>query len=520
MGQTPYWMQQPGASPPPEPPRRSRSFGVKIAVALLAVALIAVSAFAYAGWQRTNDLEDRLNQEAKPQPEEEGEPADPLDDLLGDLGSGGGGDLFGGTDSDLLECLTGESSTDLGDLFGGGGGLGDLFGGGTGDRSESPEKLVKTISRQVEKVRELRFEKPVAADFLPPRRLEQRVGELFLDGYSKRDASLEARVLESLGAIPRGTDLFATRKSVLEGQVAGFYVPDTEELVVLSGKTVGPLEKTTLAHELEHALADQKLGLPVESESDPKTADKDLARLAVIEGDATLTMQRWSLAHLSLSDQLGMLGGSPQLQESQEQLESMPHYIRQELAFPYLDGMNLVCDRYKSGGWAAVDKAYDAPPASTDQVLFPERYDPKAEPADPRDAGTLSKPWSRELSGSFGAAELKWLFEAPGGDTSKGLADPLQAVAPWAGGEIDLWTNGDRSALGISLAQQVVETDLCDSVTQWYSATFDDDSESRDGGAALVAEGDLQDAVITCTGEEVHIGIGPDAEVARALVNS
>lgn len=519
MGQTPYWMQQSGGpQPPPEPPRRSRSFAVKIAVALLAVALIAVSAFAYAGWQRTNDLEDRLDQQAKPQPEGENEPANPLDDLLGDLGAGGGEDLFGGTNPDLLECLTGDSSGGLGDLFGGGG-LGDLFGGGTGGKSESPAELVKTISRQVEKVRELRFEKPVAADFLPKRRLEQRVGELFLEDYSKRDAALEARALKTLGAIPRDTDLFATRKSVLEGQVAGFYVPETEELVVLSGNTVGPLEKTTLAHELEHALADQKLGLPVESESDPKTADKDLAGLAVVEGDATLTMQRWSLAHLSLSDQLGMLGGSPQLQESQEQLQAMPHYIRQELAFPYLDGMNLVCDRHKAGGWAAVDKTYDAPPASTDQVLFPERYDPKAKPADPRNAGNLPEPWNKEQSGSFGAAELKWLFEAPGGDTSKALADPLKAVAPWAGGEIDLWTNGDQSALGISLAQQVAETDLCDSITQWYSASFDDDTESRDGGAALVAEGDLQDAVITCSGGEVHIGIGPDVEVARALVD-
>ncbi|MGH2828563.1 MAG: hypothetical protein ACRDKF_16500 [Actinomycetota bacterium] len=520
MGQTPYWMQQSGEPPPPppEPPKGSRSLGVKLAVGLLAVALIAVSAFAYAGWQRTNDLEDRLDEQTQPQPEGSEDPANPLDDLLGDLG-GGGGDLFGGTNTDLLECLTGVASGP-GGLFGGGEGLGDLFGGGgSSDESASPAKLVKTISKQVEKVRKLRFEKPVDADFLLPRELQRRVGELFLEDYSKRDASLEARVLGTLGAIPRHTDLFSTRKSLLEGQVAGFYVPETEELVVLSGKTVGPLEKTTLAHELEHALADQKLGLGVDEESDPKTADKDLARLAVVEGDATLTMQRWALAHLSLGDQLGMLGGSPQLQESQEQLESMPHYLRQELSFPYLDGMNLVCDRYKRGGWAAVDKAYDAPPASTDQVLFPERYDPKAEPVDPRDPGTLSEPWSRELSGSIGAAELKWLFEAPGGDTSKALADPLKAVAAWAGGDVDLWTDGDQSALGISLVQRAVATDLCDSVTQWYSASFDDDNESREGGAALVAEGGVQDAVITCSGDEVRIGIGPDTGVARSLVD-
>jgi hypothetical protein len=531
-------MEEPGPPPPPpppnfEPPKRFGGSGVKVAVAVLAVALIAVSAFAFVGYQRTNDLQDRLDEQERAQANEQDDPANPLEDIFGDLGGegdlddllgdlGGGEDLLGGSNSDLLECLSSAGGGGgLGDLFGGGGGgdLEDLFGGGAPTKQESPRELVRSMSKQVSKIRELRFDKPVNATFLNKAELERRVGELFLEDYSKRDADLEGRVLEALGAIPRESQLFNMRKEVLEGQVAGFYVPETEELVVLAEDQVGALEKVTLAHELEHALADQALDLPLQERSDPETADFDLATLAVVEGDATLTMQRWSLAHLSLTDQLSMLSGSPQLDQSQEDLEAMPHFIQQQLQFPYLDGLGFVCALQRDGGWGAVDKAYDEPPASSDQVLFPERYDPSAKPADPSDTGDPGAGWANSLSGSFGAAELKWLFEAPGGDPAAALAEPLQAAGAWGGGELELWTDGGESAIGIALAQRRGSDGLCESITEWYSSSFTDDNETTEGGATLVAEGGEQDAVIACSGDEVKIGIGPTLDIARSLTD-
>ncbi|HZK51654.1 MAG TPA: hypothetical protein VFD47_08840, partial [Actinomycetota bacterium] len=113
MGQKPYWMEEPGSTgappppPPSEPPKRFSGSGVKVAAALLAVALIAVSAFAFVGYQRTNDLQDRLNEQERAQSNEQDDPENPLDDLggEGDLDDllrdfGGGGDLLGGSNSD------------------------------------------------------------------------------------------------------------------------------------------------------------------------------------------------------------------------------------------------------------------------------------------------------------------------------------------------------------------------------------------------------------------------------------
>jgi hypothetical protein len=307
------------------------------------------------------------------------------------------------------------------------------------------------------------------------------------------------------------------RQEALEGQVAGFYVPETKELVVRSSGDVGAVEQVTLAHELEHALADQELDLPLSEDPDPSRADQDLASLALVEGDATLTMQQYALRYLGLDEQLS-LASDPTVLQAQQQLEQLPHYLQQELTFPYVQGLEFVCDLYSRGGWEAVDQAYAKPPTSTDQILFPERYRAGEKAADPPDPGSLEEPWDHELSSSFGAAELKWLFAAPGGDTSAALPDPEAAAAAWGGGELDLWTNGDQSAVGVALVQRSGESGLCEAVTGWYEAAFPDASEgSTEGDEALVSDGAQQDAVVSCSGDDVRVGIAPNVDGARSL---
>jgi hypothetical protein len=51
-----------------------------------------------------------------------------------------------------------------------------------------------------------------------------------------------------------------------------------------------------------------------------------------------------------------------------------PTYLREELRFPYLAGGAFVEHLFRRGGWRAVDRAYEVPPASTEQILHPERY--------------------------------------------------------------------------------------------------------------------------------------------------
>ena len=505
------------------PRHRASSPVLKVVVALLAVALIGVSSLAFIAYRRVEDLEEtqarqRGALDALKEDVDEGGSGDPLEDLLGksaeDLFGGespfgeGAEDLFGGDGANMLSCI-------------GGGALGgnpeDLFGGGDEEQATTPGEQVDQISDQVEELRELHYKSEVEADFLGDRALESRISHLFLEDYTPEFADNEGRILGLLGAVPPDSDMTKLRREALEGQVAGFYVPETKELVVRSSGSVGAVEKITLAHELEHALADQLLDLPLPENPDPSRADEDLASLAVVEGDATLTMQQYAVQHLGLEEQLS-LASDPGVVEAQQKLQELPHYLQQELSFPYVDGLEFVCDLYSQGGWDAVNDAYSKPPASSDQILFAERYRAGEEPANARDPGALEEPWQEEQSSSFGAAQLLWLFQAPGGDTSSALADPEGEAAAWGGGELTLWTRDGDSAVGIALVQHPGESGLCEAVAEWYEAAFPDaTSAPSESDEVLVSEGADQDAVVSCSGRDVRVGIAPDLDDARDL---
>ena len=522
--------------------------GVTIGVAIAAagVAVVQSSRLAAVQHEQARLRERVAGLEAKLT--ERDENADPFGDLLGSLLEGGASDgradapadLGGMFGRDTLDCLIGD--TPLGGMLGGGSGdlgdlskviegidpndpeaagdvLGDLLGGTTPAGGGSARAQVRAIAKSVEEVRELEFERRVQPVFLPPDEVARRAVRLFLRDYPQDTADAEARLLSSLGAIPRGVDLRAAVKELLESQVAGFYVPETEQLVVPSEDPSEPLsaaEKIILAHELDHALTDQTLGLPVPDDPDPARLDEDLAAIALVEGDATLAMQRYALSDIPIFEQFSMLS-DPLVTGSQAALEDTPYYLGQQLQFPYLAGLEFVCARYGDGKWKSVNRTYGRPPAASDQVLFPDRYG-EDEPAPPPAPGAPGGAWGEVWSSSFGAAHLLWLFEAPGGDESAALADAKDDVAAWGGGRAVVWADGDDSAVGLVLVERPGEDGLCDAVARWYQSAFpDDDDVSPAPGERLARDGETQDAVLRCAGDDVRLGIAPRIDEARRI---
>jgi hypothetical protein len=439
---------------------------------------------------------------------------DDLEEASPSPGSGRGDDLGGpGDSSDLLSRLDiGALSECLG--------AGDMLGSGEGSGDGgSARSQIDTISSQIEEVRDLEFRRKVVVRFLPPRRVAKRAAALAFEDYPQSVAASESRILSALGAIPSETDLRKTTKELLESQVAGFYVPASGELVVPSHDPEQPLdagEKIILAHELEHALADQQLGLPVPEEPDPSESDATLAALSVAEGDATLTMQRYALQAIPIFEQMSMMS-DPSLAAAQSALDDTPHFLAQQLMFPYLEGLEFDCALFAKGGWRAVDRAYNHPPTTSAEVLFPERYPSHRGPVDVRDPSRPGPTWEPDLESTFGAAHLLWLFQAPGGDEGRALADPEGEVAAWAGGEVHSFTRGSSSAVALVLAQRSGESGLCEAIVEWYDSSFEDDELPSRGAEELARDGAAQDAVVTCSGDDVRVGIGPDLATARAL---
>ena len=322
--------------------------------------------------------------EPEPEPAPDDTPSNPLEDLLGGLG--------GTADIDPA-CLLDEGATP------------NLLGGGI---DGTVDEQVAEIARLVEEERGLQFERAIEPELLAADEFDQRIADMVRAEYPVEQADLDSRLLQLLGAVPRGTDLKALQEDLMSGQVAGYYDPETGEVVVRVPEGGGALDangQITLAHELDHALTDQVLGLPDIEEIG--ASDANLARLALVEGDATLLMQRFSLQSIGLLDQLGAAMG-PDAMAAQDDLAGVPAYLRNELMFPYTSGMAYACRLYQDGGWPGVDAAYGQLPSTTAEVLFADREGFR--PVDAADVEAPGGAWDEARRDTIGAAELQWLF--------------------------------------------------------------------------------------------------------------
>jgi hypothetical protein len=192
----------------------------------------------------------------------------------------------------------------------------------------------------------------------------------------------------------------------------------------------------TLAHEFTHALQDQHFHLDDLGLEDISDGDRALARLALIEGDATLLMTQWAARHLTLAEALTMtLQGLDPAQQAT--LNGLPPILQRQLLFPYTDGLSFVSGIEANAGWGGVDAVYARPPASTEQILHPAKYVTDDEPVAlpiPNVLGTLGTGWSQSLSDTLGELTIDvWLEPTAGAVAAKA------AAAGWGGDRVAMF---------------------------------------------------------------------------------
>jgi hypothetical protein len=281
------------------------------------------------------------------------------------------------------------------------------------------------------------------------------------------------------------------------GQVIGFYDPVSKGLYVLSENGgVGPTEKLTFSHEYTHALQDQNFGLDKLAVDTPDQGDRDLARVALPEGDATLEMTLWSQKNLSMTELLIIAGQSMSGPQAQ-QISQAPAILRQTLMFPYEAGLAFVQGIYSKGGWAAVDKVYANPPASTSQILHPDLYAAGVKPAAitvPAVPATLGSGWKLTMQDTLGELQLRiWLEgESPNSAASAAAAT---ATSSWGGDRVGLY-EGPNGAWAVVLH------------TAWRS----------DAGATAFSN--AADQRLTALGEQFRVCPGDSTHVNVAIASS
>jgi hypothetical protein len=195
----------------------------------------------------------------------------------------------------------------------------------------------------------------------------------------------QTRFYVNFNFMPSDVDLRALFSGFYTSQVGGFYNPETEEMNVLLLAPGSELEEDlplteqiVYVHEYVHALQDSNFDLTAYlEESDSMNNDEILARLSLVEGDAALVMNLYSVQRASdnpIGTTFSLLFGG--LQAGNLFLPpNIPPIITNEVLFPYNTGMELVQALYaENSSWESVNAAFTNPPTSSEQILHPEAY--------------------------------------------------------------------------------------------------------------------------------------------------
>lgn len=235
------------------------------------------------------------------------------------------------------------------------------------------------IEQAVAQTRQLRFLHPVEYAVLSRERIKQTILEKMDEQLSDEEFKNLATGLAALGFIEPNYPLKQKYIDLLGEQVAAFYDQHQHKLFMFEDASLeNQQNRTILAHELTHALQDQNFGLaklPLEIKNDD---DRAAAASALIEGDATLVMSQFMLQNASLS---GLGENMSQLvSQNMDEIAKAPRYLREMLLFPYLRGQEFCAVIQARAGYSGLSKIYEHPPASSTQILHPEKYLAHEEP--------------------------------------------------------------------------------------------------------------------------------------------
>jgi hypothetical protein len=346
--------------------------------------------------------------------------------------------------------------------------VGSTAGAATGSKTGLPQGVtplspeqeghVRELLKSAETHRGLTAKRPVLSGTVEEEKLKGRITEALREEMPPGQLAAIEAALEAFGLIPESLDLASYYPELLTSQVAGYYDPARGylSLVRRGGSILGPggaekagiepqrVEDMILVHELTHALQDQHFGLEAFTKGEP-ISDAAAARLALVEGDATLTMMGYLVGApvdglpgvekllTSLADDAGGMSGTAMDLPGSQELSEAPAFFRDSLLFSYFQGYAFAVAVRQKGGQALLDHAFRKdPPRSTEQILHPEKWLGRRD-----DPVTFVWPdLARELPGATRIAEgdlgelgIKILLREALGDAARATA----AAEGWGG---------------------------------------------------------------------------------------
>src|SRR4051812_22782586 len=258
-----------------------------------------------------------------------------------------------------------------------------------GKAAEAQLRYKGAFETLLPRLRKIPFKREVKRDVTKREAMKAMLLKEFDEDMTPEEFRANELAMKAFGLVPRALDLKPLLVQVYSEEIAAFYDPKTKTMHLIEepeskaktpptllerlfGKTAGfdkDENKTVIAHELTHALADQHYDLDALHKEAKNDDDRSLAVSALIEGEATLAMMGagmddWDGSRIIktpaadldrglslISPFLSFMGGGKSLREA-------PAIISESMIFPYLRGMVFCAKLTNDGGWEAVDEAY------------------------------------------------------------------------------------------------------------------------------------------------------------------
>jgi hypothetical protein len=329
-------------------------------------------------------------------------------------------------------------------------------------------RVVRQLERFVERERGLRFKRRPKVEFLDDAAFRKRLlGEEKPTADDRRRAEEQEGVLRALGLLDDDVDLIESTEEALGAGVVGFYRYDTKSLAV-RGRTLNAYTRATLAHELTHALDDQHFGLRRPELEDDSEAEG--AFEALTEGNA----ERIRFSYVG-SLPAGLRDDATRPPEGTGLSSDIPFVVYEGLAFPYRMGPPFVAAVVRDGDERAVNHAFEDPPTTTEQIVFPATYfeHDRAKPV------ALPKADGPKLYDDvIGAWWLYLVLRQRVDDT-----EAMVAAKGWGGDKFVAWKEGDQTCVRVNFVMDTPEdlAELRDALEAW----------SEDGNASVTGDDPL-----------------------------
>lgn len=247
-----------------------------------------------------------------------------------------------------------------------------MKGGGQGvDATEVAPDFVG-LGIELVKLRELKA-LPTAALPVPAAVIEEKVLKWLRARQPGDRGELLGRALYAIGAIPEALDPLPLRAALMVKQLGAWYDADDATLYVdeTSAGDARGAHREALGLALAQLLREHGESLFGTHASGPLTFDQQLAREAVLAGDAGMTRFLFSLQRPEIQDRNELPTEDPDHPFNQV---VMPQFLREMHFFPYNDGFEFMQGLHSVGGFGQMNGAYNRPPRNTAEVLDGERY--------------------------------------------------------------------------------------------------------------------------------------------------